>query len=62
MARMAGGDEPSDETESGVTAAWWGAVPAVVVGGVGTCLVVALWAWLFPDLRRVDELQAEGTR
>ena len=50
------------EFESGVTAAWWGAVPAVVAGGVGTCLVVGIWAWLFPDLRKVDELQAEGGR
>ncbi|HEU4409720.1 MAG TPA: MFS transporter [Polyangiaceae bacterium] len=44
------------EFESGATAALFGAVPAVVLGGVGTCLVVALWAWLFPELRRVDRL------
>ncbi len=43
--------------ESGVTAAWWGAVPAVVVGGVGTILIVVLWSRLFPELRRVNELQ-----
>src|SRR5437867_3534519 len=36
------------EFESGVTAAWLGAVPAVVLGGVGTLAVVALWARLFP--------------
>jgi MFS family permease len=42
--------------ESGVTAAWLGAVPAVVLGGIGTIVVVALWATLFPELRRVDEL------
>jgi MFS family permease len=36
--------------ESGITAAWWGAVPAVVVGGTGTLLVVALWLRWFPDL------------
>src|SRR5205807_5028909 len=40
--------------ESGVTAAWLGAVPAVVLGGIGTIMVVTLWASLFPDLRRVD--------
>ncbi len=44
------------EFESGVTAAWLGAVPAVVLGGVGTLLVVLLWAQLFPALRRVDRL------
>lgn len=44
------------EFESGATAARLGAVPAVVVGSLGTCLVVALWAWLFPELRRVDRL------
>jgi MFS family permease len=43
--------------ESGVTAAWWGTVPAVVVGGVGTILIVVLWSRLFPELRRVNELQ-----
>ena len=36
--------------ESGVTAAWWGTVPAVVVGGIGTLLVVGLWMRWFPDL------------
>jgi hypothetical protein len=44
------------EFESGLTAAWLGTVPAVVAGGVGTCLVVLVWAILFPALRRVDEL------
>jgi MFS family permease len=46
------------EFESGITAALWGAVPAVLIGGVGTCVVVGLWAWLFPDLRRLDRLSA----
>lgn len=44
------------EFESGLTAAWWGTVPAVVVGGIGTLGIVALWAWMFPELRRVDRL------
>ena len=43
--------------ESGVTAAWLGTVPAVVLGGVGTCVVVLLWAVLFPELRRADRLE-----
>jgi MFS family permease len=46
--------------ESGVTAQWMGAVPAVVAGGVGTIVVVALWSWLFPALRRVDRLTQES--
>ena len=41
------------EFESGLTAEWLGVVPAVMLGGVGTCVVVLLWAWLFPELRRI---------
>ncbi len=44
------------ELESGMTAAWLGTVPAVVVGGIGTILVTAFCAFAFPDLRRVDKL------
>jgi MFS family permease len=44
------------EFESGVTASWWGTVPAVIVGGLGTLAVVALWMWKFPKLRNVDRL------
>jgi len=44
------------EFESGLTAAWFGAVPAVVLGGAGTLLVVALWMRLFPELARFDRL------
>jgi MFS family permease len=44
------------EFESGVTAQWLGTVPAVLVGGIGTLVVVALCAWRFPALRRVDRL------
>ena len=40
------------EFESGVTAEWLGAVPAVVLGGLGTLLTVALWLRLFPELYR----------
>jgi MFS family permease len=42
--------------ESGITAQWLGAVPAVVLGGVGTMLIVLGWAWMFPGLRRLDKL------
>jgi MFS family permease len=42
--------------ESGVTAQWFGAVPAVVMGGIGTLIVTGLCAWSFPELRRVDRI------
>jgi MFS family permease len=45
------------EFESGVTAAWFGAVPAVVIGGLGTLGIVAVWIKLFPPLRTVDRLR-----
>jgi hypothetical protein len=48
------------EFESGITAALFGAIPAVVIGGAGTCLVVGLWAMLFPELRKLDDLNSEG--
>jgi MFS family permease len=44
------------EFESGLTAAWFGTVPAVVIGGIGTMVVVAIWMKLFPPLRTVDRL------
>ncbi len=44
--------------ESGVTAQWFGTVPAVVLGGIGTLVVIALWAWMFPELRQAGELTA----
>ena len=45
------------EFESGLMAEWIGPVRAVVVGGLGTLLVVALWAGLFPSLRKLDRLE-----
>jgi MFS family permease len=42
------------EFESGVTAAWWGLKPAVVVGGLATLAVATLWARWFPQLRTLD--------
>jgi len=46
--------------ESGLTAQWLGTVPAAALGGFGTIVVVALWAALFPELRRIDELQPKS--
>jgi MFS family permease len=45
------------EFRAGLTAAWWGALPAVVVGGVGSVLVALLWMRLFPTLRDVERVQ-----
>jgi MFS family permease len=44
------------EFESGLAAQWFGAVPAVVLGGIGAIVVTVLWAWIFPELRRADSL------
>jgi len=48
--------------ESGITAQWFGTVPAVVLGGLGTMLIVLLWAWRFPALRQADELVPAESR
>jgi hypothetical protein len=48
------------EFESGLTAQWWGAVRAVVLGGIGSLVVTGLWTALFPALRSADELTAEA--
>ena len=44
--------------ESGLTAHWFGIVPAVVLGGLGTLMVTALWSWYFPELRRTNKLDS----
>jgi MFS family permease len=43
--------------ESGITAALFGAMPATVLGGVGTIAVALLWMKLFPALRNVERLE-----
>ncbi len=45
------------EFESGAIAAWLGAVPSVVIGGLGSLLVAAVWMTLFPELRRIDRFE-----
>jgi MFS family permease len=45
------------EFESGVTAHWFGTVPAVVMGGVGTLVVTGVWIKLFPSLAKRDYMQ-----
>ncbi|MGH9528895.1 MAG: MFS transporter [Terriglobales bacterium] len=44
------------EFESGLTAHWFGTVPAVVLGGIGTLIVIAVWAGIFPELRKAEEI------
>ena len=42
--------------ESGVTAQWFGLVPSVVAGGIGTLLVVGIVALIWPRVRRFGSL------
>lgn len=48
------------DLESGLTAAWFGTVPAVLVGGAGTLLVTLLWARWFPELLRIERAEDVG--
>jgi hypothetical protein len=50
------------EFESGLTAGWWGAQPAVLVGGVATICVALVWMRLFPALRDTRSLEREPER
>ncbi len=45
------------EFESGVTAALFGTIPAVLIGGLGTIAIALIWMRLFPELRRADRFQ-----
>ena len=47
------------EYESGLTAHWWGAVRAVVIGGVASMAVTGAWSLFFPALRHANKLNAE---
>jgi hypothetical protein len=47
------------EFRAGVVAAWLGAVPAALMGGFGAIVVMLVWMWAFPQLRRVDKLAPE---
>ena len=44
------------EFESGLTAHWFGTVPAVVMGGIGTLVVTGVWIKLFPTLANRDRM------
>jgi MFS family permease len=47
------------EFRAGAMGSWFGAVPAVLIGGVGTLIIVAIWVRLFPELARVNRLEAK---
>ena len=47
------------EFESGVTAKWWGTVPAVVVGGLACGAAVCACMLVFPVLRKMDRFPAQ---
>lgn len=51
---LVGSSNTLGEFESGLVASWFGAVTSVVIGGVGSLLVAAVWMGLFPALRKVD--------
>jgi hypothetical protein len=44
------------EFESGVTASWFGLVPATIIGGVGSIVIALIWMVLFPDLRNLASI------
>jgi predicted MFS family arabinose efflux permease len=45
------------EFESGAVAAWLGAVPSVLIGGIGSLVIAATWMLMFPSLRRLDRFE-----
>jgi len=49
------------EFESGLLAAWVGAINATLIGGIGTLVVVGLWMVMFPGLRHRQSLRTEPT-
>jgi hypothetical protein len=56
------------EFESGTTAAWFGLVPTIVVGGVATLMITVLWAriffprlWRLQTFEQLKDLKAHGT-
>lgn len=42
------------QLESGVTASWFGTIGSVLFGGVSVLLIVAVWTWRYPQLRRLE--------
>jgi predicted MFS family arabinose efflux permease len=44
------------EFESGVTASWFGIIPATILGGVGSIVIALIWMVVFPDLRKLKSV------
>jgi hypothetical protein len=49
------------EFESGVTASWFGIIPATIIGGVGSVVVALIWMGLFPGLRKLESVATSAT-
>jgi len=56
---FAGTSNQLGDFRAGTMAAWLGAIPAVLVGGVGILLVVLIWMRVFPALKHVDSFYAK---
>lgn len=54
---LVGSSNTLGEFESGMVAGWLGAVPSVLIGGIGSLVVAGTWMGLFPDLRRIDRYE-----
>jgi MFS family permease len=54
---LVGSSNTLGDFESGMVAGWLGAVPSVIIGGLGSLLVAGVWMGLFPDLRRIDRFE-----
>jgi hypothetical protein len=52
---VSGSNELGD-FRAGMSAGFFGAVPAVLIGGIGTIAVTVLWTLFFPPLRKLDRL------
>ncbi len=50
------------EMQSGLAAALFGAVGAVVFGGAGAIFVTMVWAWYFPELRRAKSFEPQALK
>jgi len=55
-----GGSNELGEFESGLTAQWWGAVRAVIYGGIGSLMITGIWSTWFPELRKTDRLTSQA--
>jgi len=57
---FAGTSNQLGDFRAGMMASWLGAIPAVLVGGIGTLLVVVVWTRVFPALAQVDGFHARA--